>query len=74
MAVPTIGAAALNLPTEAQPAADEPALDRTVIEQALSRAQGVVAADDGESAGGRGSDDRSRSVVSRLDHGGDVEW
>jgi transcriptional regulator with GAF, ATPase, and Fis domain len=33
----------LNLPTEAQPATDEPALDRTVIEQALSRAQGVVA-------------------------------
>jgi DNA-binding NtrC family response regulator len=40
---PTIAAAALNLPPEAQPAADEPALDRTVIEQALSRAQGVVA-------------------------------
>jgi DNA-binding NtrC family response regulator len=40
---PTIGAAALNLPTDTQPATDEPALDRAVIEQALSRAQGVVA-------------------------------
>ncbi|HWW80624.1 MAG TPA: sigma-54 dependent transcriptional regulator [Steroidobacteraceae bacterium] len=40
---PAIGAAALNLPTDTQPATDEPALDRTVIEQALSRAQGVVA-------------------------------
>jgi DNA-binding NtrC family response regulator len=40
---PAIGAAALNLPTDTQPATDEPTLDRTVIEQALSRAQGVVA-------------------------------
>jgi len=40
---PAIGARALNLPTDNQPATDEPALDRTVIEQALSRAQGVVA-------------------------------
>lgn len=40
---PAISAAALNLPTDTQPATDEPALDRTVIEQALSRAQGVVA-------------------------------
>ena len=40
---PAIAAAALNLPTDTQPATDEPALDRTVIEQALSRAQGVVA-------------------------------
>jgi DNA-binding NtrC family response regulator len=40
---PAITAAALNLPTDTQPATDEPALDRTVIEQALSRAQGVVA-------------------------------
>jgi DNA-binding NtrC family response regulator len=36
-----IGAAALNLP--AVPAAEEPPLDRAVIEQALNRAQGVVA-------------------------------
>ena len=36
-----IGAAALNLP--AAPAAEEPPLDRAIIEQALSRAQGVVA-------------------------------
>ena len=40
---PAIGAAALSLPADTQPATDEPALDRTVIEQALSRAQGVVA-------------------------------
>jgi DNA-binding NtrC family response regulator len=40
---PAIVAAALNLPTDTQPATDEPTLDRTVIEQALSRAQGVVA-------------------------------
>jgi DNA-binding NtrC family response regulator len=40
---PAIGAAALNLPADTQPATDEPALDRAVIEQALSRAQGVVA-------------------------------
>jgi DNA-binding NtrC family response regulator len=37
----TIGAAALNLP--AVPGADEAPLDRSAIEQALSRAQGVVA-------------------------------
>jgi DNA-binding NtrC family response regulator len=40
---PAIGAAALSLPADLQPVTDEPALDRTVIEQALSRAQGVVA-------------------------------
>jgi DNA-binding NtrC family response regulator len=37
----TIGAAALNLP--AVPGADEAPRDRSAIEQALSRAQGVVA-------------------------------
>jgi DNA-binding NtrC family response regulator len=41
---PVIGISALNLPAETQPAAvEEPVLDRVVIEQALSRAQGVVA-------------------------------
>ena len=40
---PTIGAAALNLAPVTQTPADEPALDRATIEQALERAQGVVA-------------------------------
>jgi DNA-binding NtrC family response regulator len=40
----TIGVAALNLPVVAsQPGADESGLDRNTIEQALARAQGVVA-------------------------------
>jgi DNA-binding NtrC family response regulator len=38
-----IGVAALNLPVEAASAVDEPLLDRTTVEQALARAQGVVA-------------------------------
>jgi DNA-binding NtrC family response regulator len=38
-----IGVAALNLPANASPAAEEPALDRTTIEEALTRAKGVVA-------------------------------
>jgi DNA-binding NtrC family response regulator len=40
---PKIGASDLSLPAVAQPAAEEPAHDRTTIEQALDRAQGVVA-------------------------------
>jgi len=40
----TIGAATLSLPAAAaQPTVDEPALDRSTIEQALGRAQGIVA-------------------------------
>jgi DNA-binding NtrC family response regulator len=39
----TIGAAALNLPTAPTATNDEVSLDRTTIEQALARAQGVVA-------------------------------
>jgi DNA-binding NtrC family response regulator len=38
-----IGVSALNLPISIAPAVDEPAVDRATIEQALSRAQGVVA-------------------------------
>ncbi|MGH8137335.1 MAG: sigma-54-dependent transcriptional regulator [Steroidobacteraceae bacterium] len=38
-----IGADCLNLPLATQPALEEPALDRGTIEQALGRAQGVVA-------------------------------
>jgi DNA-binding NtrC family response regulator len=38
-----IGVAALNLPVEAAPGVDEPSLDRATVEQALARAQGVVA-------------------------------
>jgi len=38
-----IGVAALNLPVEAAPTADEPSVDRATVEQALARAQGVVA-------------------------------
>ena len=38
-----IGVAALNLPVETAPSVDEPSLDRATIEQALARAQGVVA-------------------------------
>jgi DNA-binding NtrC family response regulator len=40
---PAIGLPALNLPVSATPAAEEPALDRDSVEQALARAQGVVA-------------------------------
>jgi DNA-binding NtrC family response regulator len=40
---PTIGATALNLPAVEPGATEEPALDRNTIEQALQRAQGVVA-------------------------------
>ena len=40
---PQIGAGDLNLPVTPQVAADEPVHDRTTIEQALNRAQGVVA-------------------------------
>jgi DNA-binding NtrC family response regulator len=40
---PAIGVAALNLPPDTPPVSDEPPLDRAVIEQALARAQGVVA-------------------------------
>jgi DNA-binding NtrC family response regulator len=38
-----IGVAALNLPVEAASSLDEPSLDRATVEQALARAQGVVA-------------------------------
>ena len=38
-----IGVAALNLPVDTAPPVDEPPLDRATIEQALARAQGVVA-------------------------------
>jgi DNA-binding NtrC family response regulator len=41
--VPTIGVSDLNLPTVTQAASDEPPLDRVTLEQALHRAQGVVA-------------------------------
>ena len=40
---PKIGVADLSLPAVAAPSAEEPAHDRATIEQALSRAQGVVA-------------------------------
>jgi DNA-binding NtrC family response regulator len=40
---PAIGTAVLNLPAVEPGAAEEPALDRNTIEQALQRAQGVVA-------------------------------
>ena len=40
---PNIGVSDLNLPVVTQAAADEPPLDRLTIEQALHRAQGVVA-------------------------------
>ena len=40
---PKIGVADLSLPAVAAPVAEEPAHDRATIEQALSRAQGVVA-------------------------------
>jgi DNA-binding NtrC family response regulator len=40
---PKIGVGDLNLPVVSQPALDEAALDRVTIEQALARAQGVVA-------------------------------
>jgi DNA-binding NtrC family response regulator len=40
---PAINAAALNLPTDTASGTDEPALDRATVEQALERAQGVVA-------------------------------
>ena len=40
---PKLGADDLNLPAVAQPAAEEPAHDRSTIEQALNRAQGIVA-------------------------------
>ena len=40
---PAIGVAVLNLPALEPTAAEEPALDRNTIEQALQRAQGVVA-------------------------------
>jgi DNA-binding NtrC family response regulator len=39
----SISAATLNLPAAAAPVADEPALDRPTIEEALNRAKGVVA-------------------------------
>ncbi len=43
-AEPLIGISALGLPPAAiTPAVDEPTLDRTTVEQALARAQGVVA-------------------------------
>jgi DNA-binding NtrC family response regulator len=38
-----IGVAALNLPAAAPASLDEPSLDRTAIEEALARAEGVVA-------------------------------
>jgi transcriptional regulator of acetoin/glycerol metabolism len=38
-----IGVSALNLPAAAPAAAEEPALDRPTIEEALGRAKGVVA-------------------------------
>ncbi|HEU4626606.1 MAG TPA: sigma-54 dependent transcriptional regulator [Steroidobacteraceae bacterium] len=40
---PSIGAAALNLPATAPAPADEPVLDKSTIEEALTRAKGVVA-------------------------------
>ena len=40
---PTIGVSDLNLPAVTQAAVDEPPLDRVTVEQALHRAQGVVA-------------------------------
>ena len=40
---PRIGVSDLNLPVVTQPAPDEPTLDRATIEQALTRAQGVIA-------------------------------
>jgi len=40
---PTIGVSDLNLPAVTQAAADEPPPDRVTVEQALHRAQGVVA-------------------------------
>ena len=40
---PAIGTASLNLPAAAAPAADEPEIDRTSVEEALGRARGVVA-------------------------------
>jgi DNA-binding NtrC family response regulator len=40
---PTIGVAVLNLPAVEPTGAEEPALDRTTIEQALQRTHGVVA-------------------------------
>jgi DNA-binding NtrC family response regulator len=40
---PVIGASTLNLPAAAQGQQEEPPLDRAVVEQALSRANGVVA-------------------------------
>ncbi|MEJ1966563.1 MAG: sigma-54 dependent transcriptional regulator [Gammaproteobacteria bacterium] len=40
---PAISAAALNLPTAPAPAAEEPEIDRTSVEEALGRARGVVA-------------------------------
>jgi DNA-binding NtrC family response regulator len=40
---PAIGVSALNLPVSATPAVEEPAFDRDTVEQALARAQGVVA-------------------------------
>ena len=40
---PEIGVAALSLLADPQSATDEPTLDRTTIEQALTRTQGVVA-------------------------------
>jgi DNA-binding NtrC family response regulator len=39
----TIGIAALNLPAAAPALLDEPSLDRTTIEEALARADGVIA-------------------------------
>jgi DNA-binding NtrC family response regulator len=40
---PTIGLSALNLPATTPPGPEEPALERATVEQALARAQGVVA-------------------------------
>jgi DNA-binding NtrC family response regulator len=40
---PAIAVSALNLPADTQSTTDEPAIDRKDIEQALTRAQGVVA-------------------------------
>ena len=40
---PAIGVAALSLPANTMPTVDEPSLDRATVEQALARAQGVVA-------------------------------
>src|SRR6185312_5158228 len=39
----TIGVAALSLPATPTTSAEEPTLDRAAVEQALARAQGVVA-------------------------------